>query len=453
MSAVATGSAHLQTFEHSALGDRSYLLADRSSGLAAVIDPQRDIDPYLRGAELLGCRIVLVLETHLHNDFVSGARRLAQEPGAEVVASRLAELAFPHRAVSDGETILLGELPIHVVATPGHTHEHVSYLVPGDPPVLFSGGALLPGGAARIDLFGLEQAEVLAAKAYRTIGTLLRLADATRVLATHGAGSFCSSGVTRSPETTIGVERLRNRFAKLPDERALLREATRDTPPAPRYYPRVRELNRRGAGPPPPLRALTHTELAAHLLREARVSVLDTRPETEYCATHITGSLAVPLHGAFGPWVAWIAPDELPLALVVASEDAATTAWSQLGAVGRDDVLGYVVGVRALGLPLTHVGRADATLLQADYDATVVDVRWDAEWHEAHIPYAMHIPLPELAHRAAEIPRDRRVAVHCRSGYRSVIGVSLLERAGFARLAHLPGGIDAWGDAGGLVVS
>ncbi len=451
MTAVARNGVHIQTFEHAGLGDRSYVVADRASGLAAVLDPQRDIEPYARAADLLGCRIVLVLETHLHNDFVSGARRLHDEHGAEVVASRLAELAFPHRAVSGGDAVALGELSFDVLATPGHTHEHISYLVKLDPPVLFSGGALLPGGAARIDLFGPEQAEVLAAKAYRTIAGLLALPVATRVLATHGAGSFCSSGVTRSPETTIADERLRNRFAKLPDDRALLREATREVPPAPRYYPRVRERNRAGAGPLPPLRALTHTELAVHL-REARVTVLDTRPETEYCATHITGSLAVPLHGAFGPWVAWIAPDELPLALVVATDDAATAAWSQLGAVGRDDLLGYVVGVRALGLPLAHVGRADPTLLQADYDATVVDVRWDAEWDETHIPYAMHIPLPDLARRAAEIPRDRRVAVHCRSGYRSVIGVSLLERAGYARLAHLPGGIEAWGDAGGLVV-
>ncbi len=440
----------MQAFEHSGLGDRSYLLADRASGLAAVVDPQRDVAQYLRAAELLGCRIVLALETHLHNDFVSGARRLRDEHGAEVVASRRAELGFPHRPVSGGDTITLGELRIDVLATPGHTHEHVSYRVAMDPPLLFSGGALLPGGAARIDLFGPDEAEALAGLAARTIADLLALPAGTRVLATHGAGSFCSSGVTHAPETTIARERERNRFAGIHDPSTFVREATRDVPPVPTYYPRVRERNRAGAGAPPVPRSLPGAELAA-LVRGSRVTLLDTRAEADYCGSHVQRSLAVPLAGAFGPWVAWIAPAELALALVVATDAAAADAWTQLASVGRDDLAGYVVSVGALGLPLAQVTRAEPDLLAADYDATIVDVRWDAEWRESHIPYAMHVPLPDLARRASEVPRERRVAVHCASGYRSLIGVSVLERAGFARLAHLPGGLKAWGDAGGLV--
>ena len=443
---------HIQPFEHASLGDRSYLVADRGSGLAAVIDPQRDIEPYLRAAELLGCQIVQVLETHLHNDFISGARRLHDEHGAEVVASRRAELAFAHRTVDGGELLRLGGLEIEVLATPGHTAEHVAYRVRADPPVLFSGGALLPGGAARIDLFGAALAPALAASAFETIRSILALDDATRVLATHGAGSFCSSGVQRRDETTVAEERARNRFSNVADPTTLLHEATRDVPPVPRYYPRVRARNREGAGAMPPSTRLAAAAFAA-LARSGRATVLDTRDERAYSDAHLRGSLAVPLGGAFGPWVAWLAPEELPLALVVASEDAAQRAWTELGAVGRDDLAGYVTAIRDLGLELAHVGRADPDLLQADYDANVVDVRWDAEWHEGHIPYALHVPLPDLAARASEVPRGGRVAVHCRSGYRSVIGVSILERAGVPDLAHLPGGIEAWGDAGGIVTS
>lgn len=443
---------HIETFEHKFLGDRSYLVVDRDAGIAVVVDPQRDVRPYLEAAQRLGCRIALALETHLHNDFVSGARCLAEEHGATVVASALAQLAFPHRGVREGDVVEAGPLRIEVLATPGHTREHVSYRIAGDPPLLFSGGALLPGGAARIDLFGPQEAEALAAHAHRTIGRLLALPAETRVLPTHGAGSFCSSGVHGRAETTVADERERNRFASCETPEALLAAATRDVPPAPTYYPKVRARNRIGVLGLPPANLLRHEELAALASHDA-VTLVDTRAEGEYCEAHVQGSLAVPLHGAFGPWVAWMAPDGRPLALVVTTVAAAAEAARQLAAVGRDDLAGYVVGVRAYGLALAHVGRADANRLQADYDATIVDVRWDAEWQASHIPYAIHIPVPELPDRAKELPADRRIAVHCASGYRSVIGVSLLERAGLRDIAHLPGGIAAWGDAGGLVVS
>ncbi|HKW78810.1 MAG TPA: MBL fold metallo-hydrolase, partial [Candidatus Limnocylindria bacterium] len=289
---------HLQAFEHESLGDRSYLIADRTAGLAAVVDPQREIGPYVRAAELLGCQIVLALETHLHNDFISGARRLHEEQRAEVVAARQARLVFPHRPVDGGELLRLGEIEIAVVATPGHTPEHVAYLVRADPAVLFSGGALLPGGAARIDLFGAELASELAGSAFATIRSILALPEATRVLATHGAGSFCSSGVQRRDDTTVADERTRNRFALVRDAGELLREATRDVPPVPRYYPRVRARNRLGASALPDPARLLPGAFAA-LARSGDATVLDTRPERAYCAEHVAGGLAVPLGGAF----------------------------------------------------------------------------------------------------------------------------------------------------------
>lgn len=442
----------VETFAHAGLGDRSYLVADTAAGVAAVVDPQRDILPYLEAAQRLGCRIVLALETHLHNDFISGVRRLAEEHDVTVVASRLADLAFRHRAVSDGDVVELAGFRVEVVGTPGHTYEHVSYRVAGDPPLLFSGGALLPGGAARIDLFGPEEAKKLAEHAHRTIQRLLALEGTTRVLPTHGAGSFCSSGVHARAESTIAEEREKNRFAGCADPGCVLEAATRDVPPAPRYYPRVRERNRAGVLAAVVAEAIAHDRLGA-LQREDAVTLIDARGEVDYAACHVKRSLVVPLQGAFGPWVAWLAPTDRPLALVASSDQDAREATLQLGAVGRDDLAGFVVGVRAHGLPLASVGRADANRLQADYDATIVDVRWDAEWRAGHIPYARHIPVPELPERAAELPRDGRIAVHCASGYRSIIGVSILERAGLTNLAHLPGGIRAWGDAGGLVIS
>jgi hydroxyacylglutathione hydrolase len=445
--------ATLYSFDHPTLGDRSYLLIDESSGMAAVIDPQRELQPYLDAARRHNSRIAYALETHLHNDFVSGARRLAAEHGATVVASAAAGLSFPNRAVAGGDTIELGSLRIQVLATPGHTHEHVSYLVLGDEPILFSGGALLPGGAARIDLFGAEETKALAVLAYRTIGQLLALDPRARVLATHAGGSFCSTGAHGELTTTIAQERENNRFAGLADANAFEDAATHDVPPVPAYYPGIRARNRRGElrAPTAP-RELQATGLA-EMLRHAALTVIDTRPAAEYAQSHIRGALAIGLGGAFAPWVGWLVDGSAPIALVVRDLAGGHEVTTALASVGLDDVAGYVVHIANDRLPRASVRRLPAHAVRQLDERVIVDTRWEHEWRAGHIPGALHASPDVIAHDGvpAFAGERRPVAVHCAGDYRSAIAVSLLERAGVADLIHVADGLAGWQAAGGPV--
>lgn len=452
MKGIASPPPRVIPFDHPGLGDRSYLLLDEPAGVGAVIDPQRDIEPYQRAAAAYGCRIVLALETHLHNDFVSGARRLAQT-GATVVAGRAGELAYPHRPVQGGEVIELGSLRIDVRATPGHTPEHVSYLVRGEPPLLFSGGALSPGGAARIDLFGPEEARRLAVLAHATVRGLLVLEGRTEVLATHVGGSFCSSGAHGSSDTTIAIEREQNRFAAAPDAEAFLAVALRDIPPAPSYYPAVRARNRNGdLSEPPRPRALAPDRLVT-LVRDG-VTIVDTRPSHDYDLRHVRGSLAIGLDGPFGPWTAWLSPVDRWLALVVADAEAGASATAALAAVGRDDVHGFAVGLAGSLVTTAATVRVPAGSLLGPDRPGILDVRWDHEWREGHVPGATHLAVDELA-RDPDFARRLRgpVAVHCAADYRSTIAVSLLERAGKDEIIHIADGFSGWVGAGGQVTT
>jgi hydroxyacylglutathione hydrolase len=447
-----SSSPKVIAFDHTGLGDRSYLLLDEPAGLGAVIDPQRDIEPYQRTAAAHGCRIVLALETHLHNDFVSGARRLAAA-GATVVAGREGDLAYPHRAVHDGDVVELGAIRIDVRATPGHTPEHVSFLVRGEPPLLFSGGALSPGGAARIDLFGPDEARRLAALAHATVRGLLGLEGRTEVLATHVGGSFCSSGAHGPADTTIAAEREQNRFAAVSDAAAFLIVATTDIPPAPTYYPAVRARNRSGdlSDPPRPL-AITHERLAA-LARDG-VTIVDTRPSLDYDTRHLRGSLAIGLDGPFGPWTAWISPPDRPIALVVADPAGGADATTALAAVGRDDLKGFAVGIDGAVLETAAIARVPARSLLAAGRPPVLDVRWAHEWRDGHIPGATHQPLDRLAQGGGGPPvPSPRVAIHCAEDYRSTIGASLLERAGTTEIVHIADGFSGWVAAGGPIAT
>lgn len=454
--AAASGreeGTRLYSFDHPTLGDRSYLLIDERSRIAAVIDPQRELEPYLDAARRYGSRIAYALETHLHNDFVSGARRLAAEHDVMVVASSGAGLTFPHRGVSHGDTVELGALRIEVLATPGHTHEHVSYLAAGDEPILFSGGALLPGGAARIDLFGPDETKVLAGLAYRTIGKLLALDPRARVLATHAGGSFCSTGAHGAPTTTIAEERERNRFAGLPDPTALLAAATRDVPPVPTYYPRIRARNRQGELQTPTASRELRASSLGELLRHGSLTVVDTRAAAEYARGHIRGALAIGLGGAFAPWAGWLLDGSTPIALVVADTAGGHEATTALAAVGLDDVTGYVVGIGSDRSRHASVRRLSASDVRRLDERVIVDTRWEHEWDAGHIPGALHAPPDVIAREGlpALVGERRPVAVHCAGDYRSAIGVSLLERAGVNDLIHVSDGLAGWQAAGGPV--
>jgi hydroxyacylglutathione hydrolase len=300
----------LRQFVLEGLGNSSYLFAGDEGGAAVVVDPDRDVVPYLEAAQELGVTIGLVLETHLHNDFISGARELAARTGAVVGASAAGELRYPHQALRDGERLNAGSLEVEVMATPGHTPEHICYVARenGEPVALFSGGSLLVGSVARSDLLGPEIAEHLAEQMYHSLHSrILSLPDHLPVYPTHGAGSFCAAAECTSRTTTIGQERLNSRLLQLDSAGSFVREALRGLPPYPTYFRRMRSINQSGprvlGGLPelPPLRPDEAEPTAERFLVDTRVSVAFSRG-------HVPDSLSIGLSPSFGIWVGLLSP-------------------------------------------------------------------------------------------------------------------------------------------------
>jgi hydroxyacylglutathione hydrolase len=459
----------LRQFIDEGLGNSSYLVASTETGWAAAIDPQRDVDRYLQVAEGLGLRLAYVLDTHLHADFVSGARELAaraSEP-VRVGAGAQAALEFQHMALRDGDTLPLGDLSIGVLATPGHTPEHISFTVTpagsSSPHSIFSGGALIVGGAARTDLLGEDLREPLARQLYRTIhGRLLGLADEVQVYPTHGGGSSCAARSSNERTTTIGRERRSNPLAQAPGEDEFVRLAQSGLPPVPPYYRYLRDVNRKG---PRMLGGLPLPEplaprKAANVVEEG-AAVIDIRKPREFAAGHLPNSYGLPLVSPLIVWAGWVVPFGSPLLLVADAPSVREEAVRQLIRIGYDDLRGYLDGGiaawHAAGLPTARTRMIDIGELHAwtrGSDApTILDVRSDAEWRMGHLPQAVHIEAGRIGAEAEErVPRNRPVVVHCSAANRATVGVSLLERSGYRDLVLLDTGFGAWKDAGYEVV-
>lgn len=441
------------------LGNSSYLLAAADGGVGVVVDPDRDIAPYLEAANELGVSIAAALETHLHNDFVSGARELAARTGATVCASAAGELRYPHQAVRDGERLRFGSLEIEVMATPGHTPEHICFLVrEGDKMVgLFSGGSLLVGSVARSDLLGPDLAVGLAEKMYHSLHErILTLPDELAVYPTHGAGSFCSASDCTDRVTTIGRERLSSRLLSLDSSAAFVSEALHGLPPYPRYFRLMRAINQGG---PRILGGLP--ELAALEPGEAEPAgdrlLIDTRVSVAFSQSHVPDSISIGMSPSFGIWVGWLLPHDVPLAFVTDGHWIDEEVSRQLVRIGYENLAGSLSGGldrwRRAGGPTKSTQLLSATELKERLDGDskliVLDVRHESEWRAGHLPGSVHIPLPELEARAPEQLRpDRAVAVHCAQAYRSGMAVSLLERLGYPKLYHVNGGFEAWRSAG-----
>lgn len=435
------------------LGHASYLCADPDAGVAFLVDPGRDIEQYLAAASRLGVLITHSFETHVHNDYLSGSRALAELRPVTVVASRDAGLRYPHHAVSDGDHVRVGELDVRTVATPGHTPEHVAWLVADlrradEPQYLFSGGALLVGHIARVDLLGPEQEKILAREAFRTLRErVLTLPDHLAVFPTHGGGSACSGAVAGSRWTTLGFERRHNHVAvaATSDFPSFERLIAQELPAAPPYYPHVRERNREGAtlATRGPLRQLDEASLA-----NTGAVLLDPRPPHIFSLGHRAGALNVIGNDAFASRVGATVP--FGSACVILTEDAeqAQHLRAQLAEIGYDQVLGYASPTPTEG-PLEQIALVDPAEAARRRGAgdLILDVREAAEWAEGHVPGAIHIPYPELRGRLDEIPRDRPVVAYCASGARSSLAASILAADGRQAL-NLRGGFTAWQRAG-----
>jgi glyoxylase-like metal-dependent hydrolase (beta-lactamase superfamily II)/rhodanese-related sulfurtransferase len=438
-------------FVDQGLGNSSYLvgLGDRR---ALVLDPVRDIRPYLETAGARGWSIVHAVETHLHADFVSGSRALATE-GATVVAPRESRLAFPNRGLGDGDELDLGGLRLRAIGTPGHTPEHLGYLLlDGSRPVaLFSGGALLPAGVARTDLIAPEETEPLARALFRALrDRMLTLPDDLPVYPTHGAGSFCSTGDAAERTTTIGRERASNPLLAAPTEEEFVARLLGSYGTFPAYFLRLREVNRRGPrvyAAVLPLAPLGPAEVER--LLSGGAELVDVRPIDAFARAHVPGSLSIALRDAFASWLGWLVPMDRPIVFVLDADQSREELIRAALGIGYEELAGELAGGidawQASGRTLAHT-----PLLRAGdaLPGPVVDVRQASEHRAGHLPGALPLELGAIGSGSADTVPTGAVFM-CAHGERAMTAASLAEREGRPG-AVLKGSPDAWARRTGL---
>jgi len=432
------------------LGNSAYL-AELGDGRALAVDVCRDLRTLRQAASHRGLRVAFAADTHLHADFLTGAVQLAADEGATVLAAAAGRRAFEHTALADGDEVDLGGLRLRALATPGHTDEHLCYLLLDGSRVLgvFTGGSLIVGSAARTDLLGAARAEELARAQYRSLHRLAALPDETPVWPTHGAGSFCSAPPGADRVTTIGAEKAANKLLTAPSEDAFARQLLAILGSYPAYFARLGEVNRGGPAlvtDTPGLAPLTPA--AVRGLMEQGGGLIDVRPVAEFAAGHIPGAVSIPLREQFATWLGWLVPDDTPLAFVLAAgQDPAEVAWQALK-IGYENLAGQLDG----GMAAWRAGAGPADeieLVTADRAAgrAVLDVRQDAEYLSGHVPGAAHIELGGLADRVQDVPG--RALVMCGHGERAMTAASILQRAGHQGIAVLAGGPGEWAAAAG----
>ena len=441
------------------LSQASYLIGDAGTGRAVVVDPRRDVAEYLADARAHGLTIVGVINTHFHADFLAGHLELAAATGAWIGYGRRAQAEYPIRHLADGERIPLGDVVLEIMETPGHTPESISVLVyehAGDevPYGVLTGDALFIGDVGRPDLLASigSTADELGRMLHRSIGRLMELPDAVRVFPAHGAGSACGKNLSTERWSTIGDQRRTNYACQPMTEDDFLALVTEGQPAAPDYFVYDAVLNRKqhevfdSTAAPVPL------ELDAVLARQERGAVvLDTREPHEFAAGHLAGSLSVPADGRFAETAGMVVRPEQEV-VVVAPQDREEEIVIRLGRIGFDRVAGYLREPEGAFLAAperivraSRLTAPDLTAALAGPEApVVVDVRNPGEVAAGAIPAALPVPLAQLPHRLAEIPRDRPVVTYCAGGYRSSVAASVLRREGYGDVSDLLGGYPAW---------
>ncbi|MFD6062155.1 rhodanese-like domain-containing protein [Rhodococcus wratislaviensis] len=434
------------------LGNSAYLV-DLGDGRALVVDVSRDLRAVHAAAARRGLTVAFAADTHLHADFLSGAHQLGATGGTRVLASAAGDREFPHTGLRDGDEVDLGGLRLRAMMTPGHTHEHLSFLLlDGEKEVgVFTGGSLIVGSAARTDLLGPDRTEVLARAQYASLQRLAALPGDVAVWPTHGAGSFCSAPPGADRTSTIARERATNPLLAARDEDSFVDQLLGSLGSYPPYFRRLGEINR--LGPPlldqdPVLEALPVDTVLARLADGA--ALIDVRPLARFAAAHIPGALSIPLRPVFASWLGWLAPADRPLIIVRdPDQDVDEIVWQSLK-IGYDNLIGELDG----GLPAWTSAELEvaATALtgpdRVDNDVRVLDIRQRPEYVAGHLPGAVHIELGDLPGRVDDLP-DEPTVVMCGHGERAMGAASLLERAGHRNLTVLEGGPDDWAAATG----
>jgi len=447
-----------EQFYLSCLAHASYLVG--SEGVAAVIDPQRDVGIYLDAARERGLRIAHIIETHLHADFVSGHRELAARTGAAIYLGEGSGATFPHHAVRDGDEVAFGQVRLRFLQTPGHTVESVSVVVTDlergeGPAAVLTGDTLFIGDVGRPDLAENHTPQELARLLYDSLREkILKLPDNVLVYPAHGAGSMCGRNISADRNSTIGRERRTNYALQPMDREAFVALMTEDLPPRPEYFQRDVDYNRRGAAPLenlPPLAQIAPREALER--QRAGATILDTRAAMPFCSGHIPASINIGLSGQFAAWAGALLGLDRDLILVADDEKAADEARMRLARVGIERVAGAVAGGvpgwAEAGLPLALTQQITVQDLAPQTGRfAMIDVRRAPEWKSGHLPGALQHPLDGLRKTAAGLDHMAPVAVNCKSGYRSAIACSLLEADGFETVVNVLGGFDAWAAAG-----
>lgn len=450
---------YFEQFYLGCLAHASYLLA--SEGEAVVVDPQRDVELYLKAAADHGVTIRHIFESHLHADFVSGHKELAARTGATIYMGAPAGATFPHVPVGDGFQLKFGKGSIGVLETPGHTTESICLVVTDEerskaPWAVLTGDTLFIGDVGRPDLSPGHTPAQLAGLLYDSLhNKLLTLPDDVLVYPAHGAGSLCGKNMRAERSSTIGTERLTNYALQIKSREEFVAQLTSNLPARPEYFLKDAEINRTGAAPLsdlPPMRAIAPSELKTML--NAGEIALDVRPGDEFAAGHVPGSVNIALGGQFASWAGTVLGLAAHPVLVAASDSQLEEARLRLTRVGIEVLDGYLDGGVAAwtqaGFPLAAIAQMTASELDARVRSRavqVLDVRREPEWDAAHIEGATWWPLDNFRVSPPEIDHDAPIAVHCKGGYRSMIASSLLQRAGFKHVIDVTGGFDAWQQA------
>ncbi len=451
----------VQQFFVGGLAHSSYLLGGTSA--CAIVDPSRHVDRYIEAADALGMRITHILETHLHADFISGHLDVADRTGAAIYAPASAACQFEHVPVKEGDVFEIDKLRVEVLQTPGHTPEHVSYVVHdtarGPKPVsVFCGDTLFVGDVGRPDLFP-GKAATLASALYDSLNAkLLKLPDFCEVYPAHGAGSLCGRDLGAKRTSTIGYEKNYNAALRIRRRDSFVKSLTTNMPAAPDHFSRCSAVNCRG---PALLRKLPIPRAldpaAFHrLARRTNTVVLDIRGPEGFGGLHVSGSWNIDMRSNFATFAGWVLPEGSTILLVADREEQVRQAVIHLRRVGHDRVTGYLDGgvfrwARA-ALPTDTVAHISARqlheMVQGDEPFTLVDVRAPEEFAAHHIRGAVNIPVPEVRTRHEELDRRRSVVVTCNSGPRASLATSILKQKGFTDVRNVAGGMTAYAAAG-----
>ena len=423
-----------------------------------VVDPQRDIDLYLKAAADQNLRIRHIFETHLHADFVSGHLELAARTGATIYMGAKARASFPHTPVTDGFSLQVGRCRLTVLETPGHTPESLCLVLTDldrspEPWAVLTGDTLFLGDVGRPDLSPEHTPQQLAGLLFDSLhNKLLPLADSVLVYPAHGAGSLCGRNMRAESSSTIGIERLTNYALQIRSREEFIHELTSVVPVKPQYFQQDAEINRQGAAALdalPPLVALTPAQVKAQLDQGA--IVLDTRSSDAFAAGHVPGSIHIALSGQFASWAGALLGLHCRPILVAENAEKIAESRMRLARVGMDSVSGYLEngfeGWKQAGLPLAQLAQVTVRELQEKLlrgGVRVLDVRREPEWQAGHMETAEWYPLDRFAEALPHLSKQGPIAVHCKGGYRSAIACSLLLKVGYQNVINVVGGYDAW---------